>query len=81
MSFHVPEKYRILNNSPMASDSSYGNKGAFYIPTPYFNKDLLVVATDGSGEGMGWQHVSVSLPKRCPNWLEMCMIKNLFWLY
>jgi hypothetical protein len=28
----------------------------------------------------GWEHVSLSLDKkRCPDWLEMCMIKALFW--
>jgi hypothetical protein len=26
-----------------------------------------------------WQHVSVSLEKRCPTWEEMCMVKDLFW--
>lgn len=25
-----------------------------------------------------WDHVSVSLPNRCPNWKEMCFIKDLF---
>ena len=29
--------------------------------------------------GMGWDHVSVSLPNRCPNWPEMCHVKKLFW--
>jgi len=27
----------------------------------------------------GWEHVSVSLPKRCPTWDEMCFVKSLFW--
>lgn len=31
---------------------------------------------DASG---GWEHVSVSLPQRCPTWDEMCFVKNLFW--
>lgn len=26
----------------------------------------------------GWDHVSVSLTNRCPNWEEMCFIKDLF---
>lgn len=26
-----------------------------------------------------WEHVSVSLPDRCPTWEEMCFIKSLFW--
>jgi hypothetical protein len=31
--------------------------------------------------GMKWEHVSISLPgqNRCPTWLEMCNMKNLFW--
>ena len=27
----------------------------------------------------GWEHVSVSLSNRCPNWPEMCFVKSLFW--
>lgn len=27
----------------------------------------------------GWEHVSVSLPRRCPTWDEMCLIKDIFW--
>lgn len=26
-----------------------------------------------------WEHVSISLPDRCPTWEEMCFIKDLFW--
>lgn len=31
--------------------------------------------------GMGWEHVSVSLPSQnlCPSWGEMCYIKGVFW--
>lgn len=28
--------------------------------------------------GMGWDHVSVSLERRCPTWEEMCWIKSQF---
>lgn len=28
--------------------------------------------------GGGWEHVSVSLKKRCPTWEEMCMVKDIF---
>ena len=30
-------------------------------------------------DGLGWEHVSVSTRGRCPNWPEMCLVKNLFW--
>ena len=29
--------------------------------------------------GMGWDHVSVSRKNRCPDWDEMCRVKNIFW--
>lgn len=33
-----------------------------------------------SSDGLGWEHVSISLSKkRCPIWEEMCMVKELFW--
>ena len=54
---------------------------------------LKVIATDGmvvvphpaTGEpewmNTGWEHVSVSplRLRRCPTWLEMEMVRNLFW--
>lgn len=41
---------------------------------------LLVIATDGWGEGgAGWEHVSVSARGRCPTWEEMSWVKELFW--
>ena len=35
---------------------------------------LKVVISDGEG----WDHVSVSLPDRCPTWEEMEYVKRLF---
>jgi len=46
--------------------------GAFFIPGPC-GRDLKVLASSG-GEGVEWEHVSVSLTNRCPNWQEMCFI-------
>lgn len=51
--------------------------GAFLIP--YQSYELKVIATDGTGFDPKWEHVSVSLKNRCPNWLEMSYIKSLFW--
>ena len=68
----APEQYRI-KTGPMASDESYGNNGCFIIPYQSFM--LNVIASDGQG----WEHVSVSLPGRTPNWSEMCFVKDLFW--
>ena len=68
----VPNEYHIQNGELVSTDE-LGNNGAFLIPFQSFS--LQVIASDG----MGWEHVSVSLPNRCPNWREMCVIKDVFW--
>lgn len=70
---HKAEKYR-LRHGDYGSDALYGNNGAFFIPGPC-GRELKVIASDGPD----WEHVSVSLDKRCPNWREMCCIKDMFW--
>ena len=27
----------------------------------------------------GWEHLSVSMPNRCPSWEQMCFMKEQFW--
>jgi hypothetical protein len=89
MTFHVPNKHR-LRRGPMGSDESVGNNGAFFVPNRAArgvaaSVPLQVIASDGLWspselpELMGWEHVSVSLPHRCPTWPEMTFIKLLFW--
>lgn len=29
--------------------------------------------------GAGFEHVSVSIPTRCPSWEQMCLVKETFW--
>ncbi len=48
--------------------------GAFLVPSPIDGARLRVIASAGGG----WDHVSVSRPKRCPNWPEMDHVKRLF---
>ena len=62
------------------SDPSDGANGAFEIIGP-MGATLRIIASDGVDPvAEGWEHVSVSLSsKRCPNWLEMCFVKDLFW--
>jgi hypothetical protein len=67
--FKVPNEYRIQNGE-LGSTDAMGNNGAFVTPFESFN--LRVIASDG----MGWEHVSVSLPHRCPHWREMRFIKS-----
>jgi hypothetical protein len=61
-------------------------EGRYYFRHPKIKGYLIcVIASDG----LGWDHVSVSLqdhripkkPKaveRCPNWEEMCFVKDIF---
>ena len=73
--FKVPERYRWKNPAPgYESTAADGNNGLFNVPQKRGN-NLKCLASDG----LGWDHVSVSLPNRCPTWDEMCYIKDLFW--
>ena len=36
--------------------------------------NLRIIASNGEG----WDHVSVSLPDRCPTWIEMSKVKEAF---
>lgn len=49
------------------------DSGMFEVP--FEGRTFMVIASTG----MGWDHVSVSLANRCPNWREMCHMKDLFW--
>jgi hypothetical protein len=74
MTFHVPEQFRVKKGE-LGSTQEYGNNGAFLIRSVKLPRVVTTIASDG----MGFEHVSVSVFDRCPNWLEMCFIKDLFW--
>ena len=88
MSFHVPEKYRIKTGR-LRSDSTSGNNGAFAFHSPISSREIFVIASDGADweacgfEGEPWEHVSVHCEEgkreRVPTWLEMCVVKDMFW--
>lgn len=61
------ETHRIRTGSRSTTQRD-GNNGAFQFG------HLRVFISDG----IGWDHVSVSCENRCPNWGEMCQIKELF---
>lgn len=48
--------------------------GVFLVPSPIDNIWMRIVASSD----LGWDHVSVSRAKRCPNWPEMEYVKRLF---
>ena len=71
-------RFRVDVPMPSPSDALFGG---FVIRL----KTGVKVFAMSSGEAHGttgvdaWEHVSVSLPDRCPTWEEMCEIKDLFW--
>ena len=65
------EKWRIYHPTLGPGE---GDNGFFQVPCPRTQRTLSVQISDG----MDWDHVSVSLPSRCPTWEEMCYVKNLF---
>ena len=67
MLIKTPKKYCIAGGE-LTDDG-----GAFEIP--FESITLFVIASWGGG----WEHVSVSLKNRCPNWREMNHVKDLFW--
>ena len=61
--------------------SDFGDDfGAFKFASPKGGQMLAVIANAAHEESAWWEHVSVSLPNRCPNWFEMDFIKDIFWL-
>jgi len=69
--FKAPQEYMIQH--PVLGVGK-DNNGLFR-----FERDGIVFSVISS-DGMGWDHVSVSINKnRTPTWAEMCMIKDLFW--
>lgn len=70
------DQYRVRTAAVVAHYSNIGDGtcGVFDVPSPLDGYKLRIVA---SAEG-SWDHVSVSRPHRCPNWLEMDHVKRLF---
>ena len=52
--------------------------GAFHLIAPT-SGELVVISSGVGPDNDGWEHVSVSLSHRTPNWKEMCWVKDLFW--
>lgn len=67
------ESYRI---QIAIGKSKYGDDYGFFI-IPFRSNNLKVMVSAGD-EQNGWDHVSISLANRCPNWEEMEFIKHMF---
>lgn len=51
-----------------------GLGGCYMLPSPRTGVKLRIIASNDAG----WDHVSVSLEHRCPNWHEMELVKHTF---
>lgn len=67
---HELDQYRVPLNWEIGDD----RVGAFIISGYQGGPKLRIIASST----MGWDHVSVSLPNRCPSWGEMDHVKRLF---
>jgi hypothetical protein len=70
-------EHQRLRTGPAASNARSGMAGAFKIMGPC-GSELLIVSS-GVDRTYGWEHVSVSIKHRTPNWMEMCWVKDQFW--
>lgn len=73
---HELDSYRCFDKRTIAHYGDPGNAvcGAFILPSPRTGATLRIIATNADG----WDHVSVSLPGRIPNWIEMDHVKRTF---
>lgn len=73
---YMLDKFRVMDDFVIKTYGSTGNheNGMFMLASPIDGARMVVVAS----VGMGWDHVSVSRKKRCPNWPEMDFVKRAF---
>jgi hypothetical protein len=72
------EEYR-FRDGDYGSDPGDQSYGAFFMPGPCGSPLMIIATTAVNPMTKGWEHVSVSLDRRLPNWIEMSYVKDLFW--
>jgi hypothetical protein len=74
----LPER---LEEGRVQGHRTWGAYGAFSIYGPCGERFMIVASGADADDKMseGWEHVSISTRRRCPNWQEMCFVKDLFW--
>lgn len=70
----VLNRFRVRN----IDDATDGMAGMFIIHFSPVGAPLRIISS-GHIDCGGWEHVSVSCPRRTPTWAEMCFIKDFFW--
>lgn len=77
------EKYRNRQFEEMVvgglDEEERQDVGVFEVPVASSKRPLRVIVSSARVPfSEGWDHVSVSLPNRCPSWNEMSFVKSLF---
>jgi hypothetical protein len=75
MAFHYRGEQSWLRDLPGRGPGDGRTYGAAFMPGPCGMKIAVIFIQSDDG----WEHVSVSLRNRFPNWDEMCAVKALFW--
>ena len=78
------KKFEDVIKSPRLSVTSYVENEwltAHLSHPAYKPSQIAIIAgwNETCKDGDPLEHVSVSLPRRCPTWEEMAMIKDIFW--
>jgi hypothetical protein len=78
MKIELPKYFEIhrVKTGPYASNGMFSPDGAFIVQNPLATDTKSRWFTVIIGTGLGWDHVSVSLPHRTPRWEEMEWVKR-----
>ena len=77
MNLEKLNKFRVKDGMWKTTDTD--KFGFFFIGIKPGTPPLKVMSAPFDTPHKDWEHVSVSLPNRCPTWDEMCKVKDLFW--
>lgn len=67
-----------IRHGAYRSDPEDGPNGAFFFQGPCGAMLTVISSNTWDAASAGWEHVSVSCERRCPNWIEMSFVKDLF---
>lgn len=70
------EYLRVADHPNVRGSRGDPDVGCFQVISKSCGRLIRVIATRDAA--YGWEHVSASLPNRCPNWHEMDQVKRLF---
>jgi hypothetical protein len=71
---HELNQYRRIDKDVFERYGEFGDRNNGVFEIPYKTDILRVIASSGEG----WDHVSVSMKNRIPNWTEMEYIARIF---